>query len=1276
MYTIYSVGDVQFLAKVFDGVSMLTGSGSLVGASAIACLLGVIFLCFQSVINTQGIKVQNILVCFVVYLVCFAVPTQVNIVSSQDDSNFAQRDNVPLGIAMIGSTISTITHELTDKMELAMSPVLTDSKVINARNGGGYANSLYLLNHVTRPQTGYVVDMVESLSPNFKANLTNYCAECTVIKYLLGGKKYPKDFSYLVTSDAMEAFKFDSKIYYTSLIDPETGETDDYTCEEGGNKLIAWWNDALKNMDEKQAKSLAKELLGYSAVTGDFSSYQEIVNKIQNATNQMALLGNKAANLGLPQASTAWVQKLIFANATREVVMRGVAQGYTSFADTNTSYMLTQAMLQRNSQWAAESSMFLNSVPAIMAFIEGFFYAITPFASILILLGLFGLNIFIKYIILLLWVQLWTPVMAIINMYIMHGASTDIFKIPAQLSGQDSSVSIYMNDSIAQITENWISVGSMFMAATPLLTFIILTGSAYALTSLTGRMNGADVINERMITPDIIQPGAGLAMSAVYNGNMNSTLMAGMENLLQKFSLSSSVSAAKSYSETDAINKGRTFANKFDVAVNEMGSKNQALASQALIDNAYSGKDNQIKTFGENMASSVMSEIGRSYNLSKEQTDMLTNKIKGNVGINTPLGGVGTEWSKDTAFMEKFGSNMSDAVKAAQQKAMDYRQSHAGEFAIAATNTLSKDASFGETFNKSTSAVDGFSESKQTAESAIRQASEIGQINEVMQTNGNYNAVDLISSLNNAGLQGQAQLQRLDQLYQEVYDNASDSERQMLDNCVNNVKSQHLTNDTATDERVGKLMALATSDLGDKGLDAGDVSRSVQAMQIATSALPGSHSSTLEGANSQIVSMATQGKYGVGVDETQLGADLGAGAALKNGVLQNNAEIQANTPGSAADVSATHEEWTKNGTNVGTTHLNSATQTATKAQSTVAQEQMNSSISEANNSPDNPILSLKVGRSEDKGTKLDPSVKSQKLGENEIVINGVCYHCDSANPQAMEWIKQAKAQQELYDNMSASNENLKNTSFDLLDDKTKKTIQETGSVYGKARTAQEVISVKDTLTNQLNNNEEIFKQFEKAYVNGISTGYSFNKPLTKDLELRQKDLDHIVKANNDGDNQLGSLVTDVAQYEYKTQQAFRDAWKYKDISALNDDNILKQIQTGATSLNLGANINQKVQKELNATLDDYSQKLSIVETQVKGANSNFNDKLAKIESTLRKHYKFTDDDQYKSTAYLLASSARIMGTTDYLKTNFANYEKARTTLNNTLKFIQKYKIVK
>ena len=87
MYTIYSVGDVQYLARVFDGVSMLTGSGSLVGASAIACLIGVIFLCFQSVINTQGIKIQNVLVCFVIYLVCFAVPTQVNIVSSNDDSN-------------------------------------------------------------------------------------------------------------------------------------------------------------------------------------------------------------------------------------------------------------------------------------------------------------------------------------------------------------------------------------------------------------------------------------------------------------------------------------------------------------------------------------------------------------------------------------------------------------------------------------------------------------------------------------------------------------------------------------------------------------------------------------------------------------------------------------------------------------------------------------------------------------------------------------------------------------------------------------------------------------------------------------------------------------------------------------------------------------------------------------------------------------------------------------------------------------------------------------
>lgn len=1272
MYTIYSVGDVQYLARVFDGVSMLTGSGSLIGASAIACLIGVIFLCFQSVINTQGIKVQNVLICFVVYLVCFGVTTQVNIVSSRDDSDFAQRDNVPLGIAMIGSTISTITHELTEKMEVAMTPVLTDSAVIASKNGGGYANSLYLLNHVTRPQTGYAIQLAEAKQPGFISNLTNYAAECTVIKYMVGGKNTPKDFSALSTKNFFEAFKFDSDTYFTVLTD-KNGFDKDYTCKTGAEQIMTWWNDSLNNLSEAEATNLAKEILGQGATNGEFRTYDDVVKKVSDKTNEMLLLGTGAANAGIPAFSMKAIQELIFANATRDVVIRGVTQGYTSLSDTNSSFMLTQAMLQRNSQWAAESSMFLNSVPAIMAFIEGFFYAITPFASILILLGLFGLNIFIKYIILLLWVQLWTPVMAIINMYIMHGAALDIFKIPPRLAGQDTSVSLYMNDSIAQVTENWISVGSMFMAATPLLTFIILTGSAYALTSLTGRMNGADVINEKMITPDLIQPGAGLAMSSVYTGNMNSTVMSGMEKLLQNFNLSSSVSAAKSYAETDAIKKQKDFAIAFDQAVQKVGGVERSLANQTLQNAVNTGSENELKSFVQGMSNTVASQMARDYNLTTEQAEVLSSKISGGVGFN--LGGfvkASYDLSKEDSFKSMSSDKLQKLQSSVDQAMTNYQNNHSGAYALAVANTLQESGSFNYKDSELGNALNSVKDSKTLAESATKQASEMGQINEVLQSNGSYNAVDLISSLNNAGAQGQAQLQRLDQLYQEVYDNATGSEKQMLDNCVNSAKSMHLTNDTATDERVGKLMALATADLGEKGIDSGDVSRSVQAMEIATSALPGSHSSTLEQSESANVLKATEGNASLGLNESSLAPTQAEADAIRKQSQQLRATGKKYTPQNPGDIATMNQRQLTQGITIGSIHIDPPEVIANKAQGSVQTQHQEDSYQTALHDPNNPLYSLTVGSSKNSGNYLDPKIKSNSLDNDEYAVDGTVYSVDSTNHAGMTLFGFAKAGQKVTTELDESIKNNKDVDFDVLDVQMANIINQNGGVF--AGTDDETRKkIEHTFDKVLDENAQKVDKIAASYVRAINGGYNFGMmPDPSMVEQRVADLEHLVKSGNlNNQSDLGTLTGNILYREYDFQQTVREANLYKEDGTF--DPTKPKIRTKLKAASTSYDINKPNELESNKLLDDYQTTLDGVKSKFTKLNSGFAKDVNSIESSLSNRYEKLPKDKVKVIAHAIAHNARIMATCDYSPTGIKKYNEAKLSLLSIMENVQKYK---
>ncbi|MCV5752375.1 conjugal transfer protein TraG N-terminal domain-containing protein, partial [Escherichia coli] len=77
----------------------------------------------------------------------------------------------------------------------------------------------------------------------------------------------------------------------------------------------------------------------------------------------------------------------IKANFLQPIVQRGFAQYYSDMNDPYAQIMLTQAESQRNTQYAAEQSLFVKSIQPLMTLVEGFAYAITPIAAFVMVLG-------------------------------------------------------------------------------------------------------------------------------------------------------------------------------------------------------------------------------------------------------------------------------------------------------------------------------------------------------------------------------------------------------------------------------------------------------------------------------------------------------------------------------------------------------------------------------------------------------------------------------------------------------------------------------------------------------------------------------------------------------------------------------------------------------------------------------------------------------------------------------------------------------------------------
>ena len=669
MMTIYSVGDVWYLGKVLDAIAMLTGAdGGLRQASAIAALLGVIIICFQSVIKNQGINIQHMVVCYIIYMMCFGFTTNVAIESVYSDKQVIQKDNVPYGPAVMGYVVSQIGYKLTKKMEQAYQEIDDNQKMTNPTSGG-YLNALYLIQNLGRiSEDGTVGRAINAVDKDFQPNFLRYTSECTTKGMYFGTNKGGMDWGKLQSSGIWDAIKFTSNVFTTEF--REHGNAQVYTCTEAHEKLKAEWNNAINSLQSGAAGDEAKNIgirLGQCSTKGECSNTSDFLTSADAS-------GIRAIFNGQTHA-----QDFVLAGYADNLIKHGLANGYAYLGDVNATAMMQQAINQRNVQWSAEQNMFLNSVRPMMAFVEGFFYAIAPFASIILMLGMMGLNIFFKYLILLVWVQLWLPVMSIANMFISVKANAFLSNLPLPTDGTTSTISLYVYETAIKGVQDYIAVGGMFMAATPLLTFVVISASAFAMTTLTGRMSGGDFVNEKMVSPDIASPAAALGMKSTFTGDpTTSAWRSGMERAID---FGSGLQATRS--SLDATSKTLTSAlqTSFTQGYSKLSEHGQSNATQQIKSESSQYMNSEAGSKAYNAAMGWLNSHGGTTGWSEQdKSDFAT-------GVSAKL--LGNGGSAEQSITKAYDHKVQKALSKIKNVQDAFNKSEQAAFAEAGANILS-----------------------------------------------------------------------------------------------------------------------------------------------------------------------------------------------------------------------------------------------------------------------------------------------------------------------------------------------------------------------------------------------------------------------------------------------------------------------------------------------------------------------------------------------------------------------------------------------------------
>ncbi|EGQ9728113.1 conjugal transfer protein TraG [Vibrio cholerae] len=584
-FTIYSIGDSAFLEQILIAVAMITGTNDFTKMVSIGLLIGVVMITVQSVFQgAKQINIQQIFMGWLVYA-AFFVPTTLVKIEDSYTGEVRTVANVPIGIGFAGGVISNVGYTITKLFETGygvIAPNVTEThfsealKLLNDVRRGVYDSAIFTA--LNRENGGGYVDVRRSVS--------NYIRECTLTKVDLNLMGLDE----LLRLPLDQALPFNSSLYGTRLyLNASNPDGGDFTCSEAwstaeGIGILG----ALKNLDGTNVNNALNNLLGVDPTYTGVSA----LNKIEDSLQAVGAISTS----GVEYTKVALLEPLYYEAA---------AGRYQDLQDYGSALMINQAIQQRNTQWAAEQSMFMSVVRPMLTFFEGFVYAITPIMGFIIVMGSMGMTLAGKYFQTVLWIQLWMPVLSITNLFIHTAATNEM----ASLSTPGLN-SMYALSSTGDILQNWIATGGMLAAATPIISLFIVTGSTYAFTSLANRVNGSDHVNEKIQSPDALNQGPVMNSQPAYNYNQFSGSMAtGAESMIGTFSLGSSIGSGVSSARALQSQKSEAFSDTLGRGFSHGVSQDQAYSRLSSIGRTIGSQSTQQSKLVNEQAKSFMDKF-------------------------------------------------------------------------------------------------------------------------------------------------------------------------------------------------------------------------------------------------------------------------------------------------------------------------------------------------------------------------------------------------------------------------------------------------------------------------------------------------------------------------------------------------------------------------------------------------------------------------------------------------------------------------------------------
>lgn len=441
-YQIYSFGNGEVLKGVFNAIALClnSSSGSLyLPLIRISILIGAMLAVIYSLYGNMMRAVVGWIIPMTAIMQILFVP-QVSVWITDPVSRYHQKvDHVPYGLAMVSSYISRIGYAITEQIEKVF--VLPDDLKYQ-KTGTLFGSHL-----IQQAKTFHITN--EDLAENMR----QFVGQCVAYDALLGRKYTLSDLRHsaniwgLVSEKASPARSF---LWREPKGEDGASQPEIITCKQGVELFNRHWSPELNQVSKLFGQKIFGNVLNPKA---------ELLKYLPIAYGHLADMSQSAADI-LKQ------------NIMIYAIVDGLEQKSVAVGNAP-NFAVRRAYLQQRATYETLGAMAAETLPTMKSVLEAIAYASFLFVIPLALLPS-GWRFLSSWVQVLLWLQMWAPLYAVLN-YMMTLAARSKSIAALSLSNK-AGVTIASSVGLANVNADIAAMAGYLAMSIPFLSIALVKG--------------------------------------------------------------------------------------------------------------------------------------------------------------------------------------------------------------------------------------------------------------------------------------------------------------------------------------------------------------------------------------------------------------------------------------------------------------------------------------------------------------------------------------------------------------------------------------------------------------------------------------------------------------------------------------------------------------------------------------------------------------------------------------------------------------------------------